>query len=83
MNITYFIFVKEFLDEHGDGLHHIAYRVDDIDQTFDQYRKMNIPFREKKVQRGADNSRVIFIDPSYTNNILTELVERKEEVTAP
>ncbi len=73
--------IGEHLDEKGEGLHHIAYRVKDIDATVEKFKTLGVPFREPEVRAGGAGSRIIFIEAGYANNVLTELVEREEEVT--
>lgn len=72
--------IGKFVEENGEGFHHIAYRVDDIDQTMLGLRQANILLRDTRPRDGGDNSRIAFIEPGFTQNVLTELVERKREV---
>lgn len=72
--------IGEFVEENGEGFHHIAYRVEDIDGMLRSLIKMNIPLRDKQPRNGGDDSRIAFIEPGFTQNVLTELVERKREV---
>ena len=73
--------IGEFLEEKGEAIHHIAYRVEDINQAMEKLKQINIPFMNEEPQDGADASRIAFIDPAFTQNVVTELVERKREVT--
>jgi len=72
--------IGQFLEERGEGIHHIAFRVKDIQQTLKALKKMNIPLRDQESRDGGDGSRIAFIEPRATQNVLTELVERKQEV---
>lgn len=72
--------IGQFLEEKGEGLHHIALRVDDIDRTMERLRQMKVPLRDKEPRNGGDGSRIAFIEPAFTKNVLTELVERMGEV---
>lgn len=72
--------IGKFVEENGEGFHHIAYRVDDIDQTMLRLNQANILLRDTRPRDGGDDSRIAFIDPGFTQNVLTELVERKREV---
>lgn len=75
--------IGQHLDENGEGLHHIAYRVEDIDGTMEKFKKIEVPFRDQQARIGGDGARIAFIESAFANNVLTELVERKREVTAP
>jgi len=72
--------IGQFLEKNGEGFHHIAYRVDDIDNEMERLKKDDIQLRDKAPRDGGDESRIAFIEPQFTKNILTELVERKREV---
>ncbi len=70
---------QHFLEEHGEGLHHICYRVADIDRALEAIgQKVNL--RDKTPRLGAAGSRIAFLDPQSIFNVETELVERKEEI---
>lgn len=72
--------IGQFLEEKGEGIHHIAFRVENIKQTLKVLKEMDIPLRDKEPRDGGDGSRIAFIEPMATQNVLTELVERKQEV---
>lgn len=73
--------IGQFLEEKGEGFHHIALRVEDIDNTMTRLKQIHVPLRDKEPRDGGDGSKIAFIDPAFTRNVLTELVERKREVT--
>ena len=73
--------IGQFLKEKGEGLHHIALRVENIDRALEALRKMEVPLRDKEARDGGDGARIAFIEPTATQNVLTELVERKRELT--
>jgi methylmalonyl-CoA/ethylmalonyl-CoA epimerase len=72
--------IGQFLEERGEGIHHIAFRVKDIGQTLTLLKEMNTPLRDKEPRDGGDGSRIAFIEPVVTQNVLTELVEREQDV---
>ncbi len=72
--------IGEFLENNGEGFHHIAFRVDDIDGEMKRLNSAGVPLRDKAPRDGGDNSRIAFVVPDHTQNVLTELVERKQEV---
>lgn len=72
--------IGQFLEEKGKGIHHIAFRVQDIQQSLKALKEGNIPLRDQEPRDGGDGSRIAFIDPRVSQNVLTELVERKQKV---
>ena len=72
--------IGEFLEKNGEGFHHIALRVDDIDGEMGRLDNEAVGLRDKTPRDGGDSSRIAFIEPRFTQNVLTELVERKQEV---
>ncbi len=71
--------IQDFLKGHGEGLHHICYRVPDIHQAMERIGK-TLELRDKKPRPGAAGSFVAFLEPASIFNVETELVERKEEL---
>jgi methylmalonyl-CoA epimerase len=67
--------VGRFLHRRGPGLHHVAYRVDDIDATLGQLRERGIQLIDSEPRTGIRNSRVAFLHPRSTGGVLTEVVE--------
>jgi methylmalonyl-CoA/ethylmalonyl-CoA epimerase len=72
--------IGKFLDERGEGFHHMALRVENIDQTLEEFRKKNVLLRDVIPRDGGDDSKIAFVEPAFTQNVLTELIERKREV---
>ena len=72
--------IGQFLEKQGEGFHHIAFRVEDIDQAIEKLKETNVLLRDQKPRDGGDESRIAFIEPTFIQNVLTELVERKREV---
>jgi methylmalonyl-CoA/ethylmalonyl-CoA epimerase len=71
--------IGQFLKEKGEGFDHIAYEVEDIDTLMENLKQAHIGLRDQTPRKGAGGSRIAFIDPAYTNNVLTELVEQNRE----
>jgi methylmalonyl-CoA/ethylmalonyl-CoA epimerase len=67
--------VAKFLDKHGPGLHHVAYRVDDLDAALVSLSAAGIRLIDERPRIGIRGSRVAFVHPSATGGVLTELVE--------
>jgi methylmalonyl-CoA/ethylmalonyl-CoA epimerase len=70
--------VGKFLDKRGEGLHHVAYAVDDIDSTLDQLRSAGVELIDSEARVGIRGSRVAFLHPKATGRVLTEIVEPAE-----
>jgi methylmalonyl-CoA epimerase len=67
--------VGRFVAKRGEGLHHVAYRVGDIDATLDSLTAAGVELIDAKARVGIRNSRVAFLHPRSTGGVLTELVE--------
>ena len=67
--------VGKFLAKRGPGLHHVAYRVDDIDAVLAQLTEQGVKLIDAKPRVGIRQSRVAFLHPRATGGVLTELVE--------
>ena len=69
--------VKTFLERHGPGYQHVAYRVPDLNRTVDRLRADGVTFQTPEPQDGVGGSRIIFLQERYTGGLQTELVERR------
>lgn len=67
--------VQKFLDKRGPGLHHIAYRVADIEGALARFREAGIRLIDEVPRAGAGGHRVAFLHPASTQGVLVELVE--------
>jgi methylmalonyl-CoA/ethylmalonyl-CoA epimerase len=70
--------VGKFLERKGPGLHHVAYRVADIDATLAELRERGVELIDAEPRMGIRNSRVAFVHPRATGSVLTEIVEPAE-----
>lgn len=70
--------VGKFLARKGPGLHHVAYRVSDIDAALAELRRQGIELIDSEPRTGIRNSRVAFAHPRSTGAVLTEIVEPAE-----
>jgi methylmalonyl-CoA epimerase len=71
--------VGKFLAKRGPGLHHVAYRVTDIEATLARIADAGIELIDRKPRTGIRQSRVAFLHPRSTGGVLTEIVEPAEE----
>ena len=67
--------LAKFIRERGEGLHHIAFEVDDIEKTTDELRMLGFRFIYDKPADGKFGSRVNFMHPKSTGGILVELTQ--------
>ena len=70
--------VGRFLERGGEGLHHVAYAVEDIDSTLDELRSAGLELIDDEARVGIRGSRVAFVHPKSTGRVLTEIVEPSE-----
>jgi methylmalonyl-CoA/ethylmalonyl-CoA epimerase len=67
--------VGKFVERRGEGLHHVAYRVDDIDAVLAQLKDAGLELIDSEPRIGIRKSRVAFLHPKSTGGVLIELVE--------
>ena len=67
--------VARFLERRGQGLHHLAYRVDGIDAALASLSAAGVRLIDERPRVGIRGSRVAFVHPSATGGVLTEIVE--------
>jgi methylmalonyl-CoA/ethylmalonyl-CoA epimerase len=67
--------VGRFLARRGPGIHHVCFRVDDLDATLDRCRRLGYRLVDETPRRGADGHRIAFVHPKATAGILIELTE--------
>ena len=70
--------VARFLERKGPGMHHVAYRTDDIDGALDRLREAGVRLIDDEPRTGIQNSRVAFVHPKSTGGVLTEIVQPAE-----
>lgn len=71
--------VGRFLNKRGPGLHHIAYRVENLVKVLLELKEDGIQLIDEKPRRGAQGTKIAFLHPSSTGGVLTELVEEHPE----
>jgi methylmalonyl-CoA epimerase len=67
--------VEKFIAKRGEGIHHIAVSVDNIEEALARFKASGARLIDAVPRRGAHNSKIAFIHPSSTNGVLLELVE--------
>jgi methylmalonyl-CoA/ethylmalonyl-CoA epimerase len=67
--------VAKFLAKRGPGIHHVCYRVSDLDAALARCRAAGYQLVDETPRRGAGGRRIAFLHPKATNGILLELTE--------
>ncbi len=65
----------KFLAKRGPGIHHICFKVDDLDGTLARCRDAGLRLIDQIPRRGAEGKRIAFLHPSSTSGVLVELTE--------
>ncbi|GAA4333868.1 methylmalonyl-CoA epimerase [Mucilaginibacter gynuensis] len=65
--------IAKFIDKKGEGIHHIAFEVENIEAEMDRLKNEGFVLLNDKPKKGADNKLVCFIHPKGTNGVLIEL----------
>jgi len=66
--------IGRFLAKRGEGLHHVAIRVDGVDAMFERLRSQGVRLASDEVRAGAGGHRYFFVHPSSTGGVLVEIV---------
>jgi methylmalonyl-CoA/ethylmalonyl-CoA epimerase len=70
--------IAKFLEKKGEGIHHIAFEVTDIENEMERLKEEGFVLLNEKPKAGADNKLICFLHPKTTNGVLIELcMERK------
>ena len=67
--------ISKFIDKKGEGLHHIAFEVDNIETEMVRLKNEGFILLNDKPKKGADNKLICFLHPKSTNGVLIELCE--------
>ena len=70
--------IAKFIDKKGEGVHHIAFAVDDIVAEIERLKSEGFIVLNETPKKGADNKLVAFIHPKSTNGVLIELCQEIE-----
>src|SRR5450432_3765806 len=65
--------INKFIDKKGEGIHHIAFEVEDIDEEIKRLVNEGFTLINEKPKAGADNKLVCFLHPKDTNGVLIEI----------
>ena len=68
--------VAKYIDKRGQGIQHIAFRVDDIDAALAELKEKGIQLIDQQPRHGAGGARIAFLHPKATGGVLVELCQR-------
>lgn len=69
--------IAKFIEKKGEGIHHIAYEVEDIHQEMERLKSEGFELINQQPKDGADNKLICFLHPKSTNGVLVELCQEK------
>lgn len=67
--------IARYIEKKGEGMHHIAFEVQDIGSEINRLKKQGFMFINETPKKGADNKLVCFLHPKSTNGVLIELCQ--------
>lgn len=70
--------IAKFIEKKGEGIHHIAFEVDDIEAEMKRLKNEGFVLLNEKPKNGADNKLVCFLHPKNTNGVLIELCQERK-----
>lgn len=71
--------VAKFIENRGEGFHHIAYSVENIEQALVELEEKGVRLIDKTARRGAEGLTIAFLHPKSTGGVLTEICEDKNK----
>lgn len=71
--------IQRFIDKRGEGVHHLAFQVDDIEAEMARLKAEGFTLLNETPKPGADNKLVCFLHPKGTNGVLVELCQERTD----
>jgi len=68
--------VAKFIESRGEGLQHIAFRVENIEEALQELKNKGIRLIDEKPRKGAGGAMIAFVHPKATNGVLVEITQR-------
>ena len=68
--------IAKFIETRGQGLQHIAFRVDNLEQALEELKAKGVRLIDEKPRKGAGGAKIAFLHPKSTFGVLVELSER-------
>ncbi len=67
--------ISKFIERKGEGIHHLAFEVKDINESIRQYQQLGFELVSSVPKKGADRKLICFLHPKSTNGVLIELCQ--------
>ena len=71
--------IAKFIEKKGEGIQHIAFRVDNIEEAIETMKAKGMKMIDEKPRYGAGGARIAFCHPKSTGGVLVELSEREDQ----
>lgn len=71
--------IGKFIEKKGEGVHHVAFAVDELQNSLDEIKEKGISLIDEKPRKGAEGLNIAFLHPKATKGVLTELCEHPKE----
>ena len=68
--------VAKYIEKKGQGIQHIAFRVENIDEALEELKEKGIRLIDEKPRKGAGGAQIAFLHPKATGGVLVELCQR-------
>lgn len=68
--------IGKFIDKKGEGIHHLAFAVNDLQNSLYEVKSKNIMLIDEKPRKGAEGLNIAFLHPKSTFGVLTEFCEK-------
>ena len=68
--------VAKFIERKGEGIHHVAFRVENIEEALEELKAKGVKLIDEKPRMGAGGAKIAFLHPKATGGVLIELCER-------
>lgn len=75
--------VGKFIEKRGEGIHHIAIKVENLEKHLENLDHKEIKLIDKEAKTGANNKKIAFIHPKSTSGVLLELCEDAPNISIP
>ena len=70
--------IAKYLEKRGEGIQHIAFRVDNLEEALAELKDKGIRLIDEKPRKGAGGAKIAFLHPKSTHGVLIELSERED-----
>ena len=68
--------IAKFIEKRGEGIHHIAFETDKIEETLNEIKNEGIRLIDETPRKGAEGLHIAFLHPKSTNGVLTEICSK-------